>query len=55
MTLAGSLITGAYLALPNPVFFDNAEEQAARHLAKAVYYELELDKTVERVEKKIYS
>ena len=52
MSLAGSVVMGAYLALPNPVFFENAEEQALRHLAKATYVELELDKTVKRVEKK---
>lgn len=52
MTLAGSLVTSAYLALPNPVFFDNPEEQALRHLARAAYIEFEVDKTVKRVEKR---
>jgi hypothetical protein len=51
-SIAGSVVVGAYLGVPNPVFFENPEEEALRHLGKAVYIELDLDQYVKRAEKK---
>lgn len=52
MSLVGSVVMGAYLSVPNPVYFENAEQEAYKQLAKATYLHFELDVVAKRIEKK---
>lgn len=47
-----ALLLSGFLAVQQPIGFENPEKEALRYLSKAVYYELDLGTKVKHIEKK---